>query len=367
MGVAATLAGHRATHARVQIPAKGIWYLESALDGEHTIAAGTRVEAKVSDLTLSGTILSGGPQKGRSVFRVVGGAGGWHRELPAFAYANDAGTKVSKVIGDAAAKVGETFSDTSNASAGIGYTRPEGRASEVLALAPDGWYVNEAGVTKLGRRPAATLPAKVTRVEPLDAARHFVELASDSIATILPGVVVDGMSAIDVEHSLTPDGLRSKVWGVANDNGDFRDLAAVRAVFEVLDPQRKFRGVTEYRVVTRTGDRLNLQPVLSSLGMPDLARVKVRPGVAGMKSVVPLGSMVLVAFVNSDRGRPYVCGFEDPDGPGFGSGAEFVARVGDSVSVTLVALPVTGGGGGTVSGTASGSITSGSATVKAVD
>lgn len=367
MGVAATVAGHRATHARVMIPKKGIWYLEAALDGEHAIASGTVVETKLADLTLSGAVLSGGAKKGRSVFRIVGGKGGWHQVIPAFNYANDAGTKITKVIGDAAAKVGESFSDTSSVSAGIGYTRPEGRASEVLDLAPDGWYVTEAGVTKLGSRPTSTLPANVTRVEPLDKARHFVELASDSIAAILPGVVVDGMEAVDVEHSITPDGLRSKVWGLANDAGDFRDLAAVRAVFDALDPNRKFRGVTEYRVVTRSGDRLNLQPVLSSIGMPTLARVKVRPGVAGMKAIVPLGSVVLVAFVNSDRGRPYVCAFDDPESPGFGTGAEFVARVGDSVEVTLVSLPVVGGGGGSVSGTASGTITGGSATVKAVD
>lgn len=369
MGVNATMAGHRVTHARAQIPARGIWYVEASLDGEHTIAAGAQVETKIADLTLSGTVLSGGPRKGRSTYRVIGGRGGWHRVIGRKSYANDAGTKASKVIGDAASEVGEVFSDTSTTSAGPGYTRPADRASVVLEqFALEGWYVDETGRTRLGRRTARALPAKATLVEPYDAARGVAKVASDSIATILPGVLVGGAEAADVEHTLTPEtGLRSTIWTVRGAERESRDIAAIRAVVEALDPFRRFRGVTEYRVVTREGKRLNLQPVLSSLGMPDLPRVKVRPGVAGMEAIVPLGSVVLVAFVNSDPGRPYVCGFDDAEGPGFGSGAEFVARVGDSVSVTLTSLPVTGGGGGTVSGTASGTITSGSATVKAVD
>lgn len=373
MGVAATMAGHRATHARVQIPARGIWYAELSLDGEHTIASGTTVEAKLADLTLSGAVLSGAARKGRSTYRVIGGRGGWHRALAKKSYANDAGTKVSKVISDAASEVGEIFSDTSTVSAGPGFTRPADRAAVVLEqLAPNGWYVDEAGQTRLGRRAAATLPAKATLVEPVDMSRGVAKIASDTIATILPGVTVGALEAADVEHVLTPEtGLRTTIWGTRGTDRESRDIAAIRAVVEALDPFRKFRGVTEYRVVTREAKRLNLQPVLTSLGMPDLPRVRIRPGVAGMETIVPLGSLVLVAFVNSDPGRPYVCGFEDPEGPGFGTGAEFVARVGDAVSISAAALTAAAGTNGagavTFANAASGTITGGSATVKAVD
>jgi hypothetical protein len=69
--------------------------------------------------------------------------------------------------------------------------------------------------------------------------------------------------------------------------------------------------------VTQEGERLNLQPVRVSLGMPDLLRVPVRPGVAGARADVALGSTVLVSFVNADPARPVVVGFEAPDGQGF--------------------------------------------------
>ena len=124
------------------------------------------------------------------------------------------------------------------------------------------------------------------------------------------------MPVVDVQHELTPSGLRSTVWGPTANTAD-RALDALRAVMEQLDPFRKFRGVTEYLVVTQEGDLLNLQPVLASSGMPEVSRVSVRPGVSGAKSMVMLGSNVLVGFVNSDPGRPYVASFEGGDGAGF--------------------------------------------------
>lgn len=339
-----TLAGHRVTSARVTLSAWGCWYADASVDGEHTLSG--RVELQVADLTLSGTVLSGGPDKGRSFYRLVAGAGGWGRKIPAESYDDDAGVKKSTVFGDAAAKAGETLDLSSlKASDRLGprYTRPEGRASSVLELhASRAWYVGEDGVTRLGQRPASKLPAKAT-LGPVDRARKTVTIASDSIATILPGLVVEGLMAVDVQHELSPSGLRSTIWGSMADGKD-RALEALRAVMEQLDPFRRFRGVTEYRVVTQEGSMLNLQPVLASSGMPDLPRVPVRPGVAGCKSDVMLGALVLVTFVNSDPGRPYVAGFEDADGAGFvplmttidaqtivrlGAGAIPIARAGD--------------------------------------
>jgi hypothetical protein len=82
----------------------------------------------------------------------------------------------------------------------------------------------------------------------------------------------------------------------------------------------RFRGLYEYRVVTQEDERLNLQAVQVALGMPDIRRAFVRPGVAGCRADVALGSRVLVAFVNADPARPVVVGFEDAEGAGFAPG-----------------------------------------------
>jgi hypothetical protein len=51
--------------------------------------------------------------------------------------------------------------------------------------------------------------------------------------------------------------------------------------------------------------------------MPDLARVTLRPGVAGIRCTPLLGSRVLVAFVDADPSRPVVVSFEGEDDNGF--------------------------------------------------
>ncbi len=316
---AATLNGHRVTSARVTVPAWGCWWADASIDGEVELSG--RVELKVADLTLSGTVLSGGPAKGRSDFRIVAGAGGWGRPLPKKSWANDAGMKLSSVIGDAAEAVGETFDSGGNTDrVGPAWVRPEGDnvpASLVLSLlAPSAWYVDEAGTTRLGRRSASTLGAGVTHGV-VDRARGTVTLAAESIAGILPGLVVDGLNVVDVLHTIdAKGGLRSTVWGALS-SGTSRRLAAFRGIIDQLDPDRRFRGVTEYRVVTLEGERLNLQPIRVSTGMPDLHRVYVRPGLAGCRADVALGSRVLVGFADSDPARPYVSSFEDADGEGF--------------------------------------------------
>ncbi len=338
----ATLNGIRATSARANIPAWGCWYAEASIDGEHVLEGPATL--KIADLTLVGTVLSGGPTHGRSVYRIVGGKGGWGRSVPKKGYANDAGVKVATIVGDAAKEVGESLGTISASDrAGPAYARQAGPASRVLQdLAPRGWYVNEAGVTQLGARPAGALVGKVTRIDPYNKASGKVVLAAESISTILPGVVVDGITAVDVLHEISATGgLRSTVWG----SQVHTSLEGFKAIFDQLYPDLPYRGWTEYRVVTRTGSLLNLQPVRTATGMPDLERVPVRPGVAGCEAEVALGSRVLVGFVDSDAARPFVCPMEDADGAGYLpatlnllEGSNGVARVGDEITITSAQL-----------------------------
>jgi hypothetical protein len=313
----ATLDGNRCTSASVTLPSYGVWWAEVGLDAEVSLSGA--VTLVLADLTLTGTVMSGGPSKGRSRYRIAGGAGGWGTTVAAKGYADDAGVKRAKVIADAATAAGETFlnEETTPTRLGPSYARADGPASSVLHdTAPQAWYVDEAGVTRLGARTGAELAVTATR-GPLDLAAGCQTVAATAIATILPGVIVDGNVATDVVHSVDADqGLRSTLYYAGVTSGA-RRLELWRELAEALDPRRRFRGVTEYRVVTLDGERLNLQPVLTSVGMPDVQRVIARPGVAGCKAEVALGSRVGVAFMNSDPSRPYVCCYEDAEGEGF--------------------------------------------------
>lgn len=349
MGLDVKLQDRRVTKARVMMAAWGCTYADVALDGEHTLTG--HVTLALGDLSLACTVLSGGPQKGRSSYRIVGGRGGWGRTIAEKSYANDAQVKWSTVIGDAATACGESF-DLSTVSAdrrtGPAYTRPSGPASRVLEeLAPAGWYVGEDGVTRLGRRPATTLAASVTRVSVADRARLKVTVASESLKALVPGITIDGIEAVDVLHEVEPDSVRTTIWGSFDGSTD-RKVAAFRKLADQMDPDRPFRGVTEYRVVTQSGDRLNLQPVRRSTGMPELQRVPMRPGVSGCRSDVMPGSSVLVAFVDSDPGRPVVVAFEDAEGDGFTPllteiDASTFVKIGAGVKPVIAAGDLAGG------------------------
>ena len=345
MGLTATLNGNRITEARLSIPAWGASYHDVSLDAEVTIAKGAACTLVVADLTVKCTALSGGPAAGRAYYRLVAGAGGWGKEIPAKSYANDLGVKNSTILGDAASAAGETL-DTSTIPSGTfapSFVRIADQACRVLEqLAPSAWYVGEDGQTRIGARPSTTVSAKLDQTSQLDLARGTVTLASDTIAAILPGATIAGLTVVDVEHEIASGALRSKVWGQQS-GGTSRRLSALRKIVDQLDPDRKFRGTYEFRIVTQSGNRLNLQPVRVSTGMPNLSRVYVRPGVPGVGAQYALGSRVLVTFPDGDPGRPAVVAFEDADGAGFlpimlelaGPGGVPVARLGDQVTSFL--------------------------------
>ena len=310
----ATLNGIACTSVSVHLPAWGLWFADCSLDREAALSG--RVDLLVADLTLRGAIVSGGSWQGRSSYRIVGGTGGWCKPLPPKAYVNDAGVKISTVLTDAATECGETIEGAPAGVVGLAFDRLSGPASAVLNLVcPQSWYVGEDGLTRFGRRSSYTVPSTVARTA-VDTSGGYVELASDSIAKLLPGAIVDGATAVDVVHRLDGGKLRSTLWSSAFGPTTKRLLAWSKLI-EQMRPFERYRGVWEYRVAFRSGDRLDLQAATSRFGLPDLRAVRVRPGVAGCKASVQLGSLVLVAFVNADPSRPCVVGFDEPESPGF--------------------------------------------------
>ena len=220
------------------------------------------------------------------------------------------------MLRDAAVACGESIGTVASSSVGPAFARHRGPASRVLeALVPRGWYVDEAGVTQIGSRAAVAWTGAATRITNDEAQRRY-ELAPSTLVGLLPGAIVDGVEALDVEHVLDGEGkLRTTLWGgpVAP---SARLPEALRRIVEHYTAQHRYRGVWEYRVVLQTGQRLDLQAVRASSGMPDLRGVRVRPS-AGCRASLTLGSIVLVAFVNGDPTRPFLTAFEGPSGGGW--------------------------------------------------
>jgi hypothetical protein len=307
-----------------------------------------RVTLALADVSLTGTIVSGGVAEGKAAYRLVGGAGGWGRVLSAKGYTSDAGVKIATVVGDAAREAGETLAGVPTTRLGSHYARLNGPASHVLhGIAPRGWHVDFAGVTQFGARAATTYAGDGTRTR-IDTAGRVIEISTESLAGLVPGVSVDGAApATDVEYTLDAKRLIARVYAGARTT---RRLDAMARILEALAPDLRYRGVYEFRVVTQEGDRLNLQPVRAATGLPDLARVPMRPGMAGLRSNVQLGELVLVAFVDADPSRPVVVAHDAPDAPGWmpltlelgGPAALGVARITDPVVAGAFAGTIVG-------------------------
>jgi hypothetical protein len=251
---------------------------------------------------------------------MMAGSGGWGKIIDAKSYANDAGAKLATVLNDAASFAGETIDSATipNVAVGPHFTRESGPASRVLeATYPSAWHVGEDGKTRLGKRTSAVIDTEFTLIEN-DVSLGRISIVADSLVGIVPGVVVDGYEAVDVWHELDGTKLSTTIW-TTGPSTTSRELIAFRRMVEALFPWLKFLGTWEYRVVTLEGNRVNLQSVRASSGMPDLRRVKIRPGVPGCYGKPSLGSMCLVTFANADRTRPVILSFDDVDSGGFAS------------------------------------------------
>lgn len=352
-----SLAGTAIARARVQLGAWGLPWADVSLPVPTVLAVGAHVDLVIADATMKVTVVAGGAFEGNAAYRVVGGTGGWRKTIPAKSYANDAAVKTSTVLTDAANVCGETIADLPASRMGPHYARASDVAAMTLhALAPRNWYVDFAGVTRIGQRPTTTYAGTAPRTH-VDPQGQVIELAVESVAGLVPGVVVDGMApATDVEFVLEPTRLMARVWGGAAPLS--RRLAALTAIARAAFPRDRYRGAYEFRVINQTGERFNLQPVRNAIGFDVLANVPVRPGVAGARNTVTPGELVVVQFLDSDPSRPVITSHDAPDAPGW---MPLTIELGGpgALGVACVTSPV-------VAGPFAGTVTLGSARVKAV-
>lgn len=349
----ATLGGFSVSKALVQVGAWGTYWIGVDLVEPEVITGKTTFVC--GGVSMACTVMNGGAVDGYAAYRLVGGTGGWGNSVPAKPYLDDGGVKVSTVIGDAARTVGEAVDGLPTTRLGPHYARRVGPASQVLhALTPFAWRVDFDGVTRFGPRPTTEYKGDAPRTRRSPGV-NVIDLATEDLTGLVPGVTIDGSApATDVEYELDEKRLTVRVYAGARSN---RRLDAQRRIVEAMFPNMRYSGVHEFRVVTQSGERVNLQPVRTANGLPPLMNVPIRPGMAGLKAKVMPGSLVLVGFIDQDPSRPAVISHDAADSPGWmpleldlgGPAALGVARMTDPVQA----------------GPFSGAIVSGSLRVKA--
>ena len=368
-----SVGGIPAQSVRLHVGNTGPWHVLADLESDEPLVYGATVPVRIGDLTLVGTVdpLFDGTYNLQRKCRVVAGGGGWGRIVSRKGYHNDAGVKARLIAEDAARLVGEQIGTfvPRRERVGTDYARQEGPASSALEDAAGSgvsWWVDYAGLTHVGVRPAVQTDADSYDVVAYDPRERVATLALPDIAAVgIGSILATGLpeprAVRHLELSITSDETRATVWLGGDDTSPERLSGLMRSIVaRVTD--RKLFGPWRYRLVRMGPDgRADLQPVRPEAGLPELAAIEVW-GAPAMHANLTPGAHVLVQFVEGDRAQPVVTHVTPRGGAGWipltvtigGNEGSPAARQGDAVEVLLPPAVFSG----TISGApASGALT----------
>ncbi len=320
----ANVDGHTCIEAVLHVPNVGPWWADVVFEGAPEVSGA--VVFALGDLQLHGTVdLSAdgtfGEQR-RS--RIVAGGGGWATLVTAQHYHSEAGVRALGVAQDAARLAGETLGTFAPAvdSIGADYTREAGLASRVLEDVIGGtpWHVDYSGQTIVGTRATAEADAADYQVLDFNPRENLVTLAIDDLETVGIGSILsegldNPLTVRELEVRVSVDASRTTAWGGGTAAGRGRLAGLVEGVVRAVTDDRlpyKYR----YRVIRMATNRVELQAVALTAGLPDVLPVSMRPGVAGAHAKLVAGSRVLVEFIEGDRTMPVIVGFAGKDDTG---------------------------------------------------
>ncbi len=348
-----SVGGQPAATMQLIVPAEGPWFADFVLHDEVNVTGA--VEVIVGEVSLQGTVDDrySGNYGLSGAARVVAGANGWRDLLPAKTYHNDLRVRAEDIAQDAATEAGETLGSFagSDLTVGVDYLRNAGPASRTLADAAGTatWWVDYDGITHVGTRTGSAIDPEL--VVDFDPAAKVATLVVDQL-TLAPGdsITIEGQSLVirELQIEIKDASFLVKAW-VGEPTAPGRIVKSLRRIVERLT-DGKLHGVYRYRVTGMTGQRVNLTPVDTTLGLPDALLVSMFPGVPGADADLTTGSQALVQFVDGHRGQPVVTQFVGPDGENPNpeklrllGGGKPLAGVGDSITVLLPPIvPIVG-------------------------
>jgi hypothetical protein len=167
-------------------------------------------------LTMKCTAVNVGTFSGSTRVRVVGGAGGWRKQINAKSYQRPLGVKKSTILGDAARDCGETIVVDADASIGSAFVRQTAIAARVLEQVGDPWWVRNDGVTEVGERDTSQISSHFN-VMSTQLAIGQVFLATDDLQDWNPGrrfqtPTISMRTISSVMHHIEKDRIRTEAW-----------------------------------------------------------------------------------------------------------------------------------------------------------
>lgn len=311
--------GRAVIAAEIVLPLTGNWSIDLQLDSTEKLTGEATLDSE--GVTFVGTAVRPVIEGGRSLARIVGGAGGLHRQLGATNYVN---TTVRGVLSDAIREAGERLSGTSDAgilgAALSRWERAAGEAWEAIAAVVEhagaNWRMLADGTIWVGRD---TWPEQKLESVHIDRSNPAVIELAPERPDLRPGVTFQGEKIRLVVHYLSTK-LRTEAY-VQSLADTFAALFAPlrRAIdYSRLYPARVSRQNADGTVQVVADD-----PAIKGAG---LDKVPIRLGVPG-SVLISSGQRVLIGFASGDPSRPFAVSWERDavDELRLGSAVDFVA------------------------------------------
>lgn len=192
------------------LPFSGIWMADLVLAEPKDLSG--KQTLTLSDATYTCTPVRAVSFSGARGVRVVGGAGGWAKGIPAKAYAN--GIKLSAVLSDVASAAGEQLVLDADKTLGQ-FIRPQGPASKTLQMVLGAaWWMDPLGVVQTKARDTSPIGVDYTAIR-VTGASGLWEIATEDVAAWTPGRSFRGPTSSGVisrvEHKVSKGMLRTVV------------------------------------------------------------------------------------------------------------------------------------------------------------
>lgn len=191
--MAITLNGERCKTLRIMVPKTGPWLADVELEGSPAAPSGLSTLV-VGASTLTGTAAPEATSRylTRVKARLIAGAAGWRKNLPARAYHNDVpgGVSAKSVLDSTAAACGETLTGDYPADRlGFDYVRANGPAYRAIGRIAAGWWVGYDGQTRMLARASSSASAPI-EIKDFDAHSRVAELEIAELEDIAIGMVI---------------------------------------------------------------------------------------------------------------------------------------------------------------------------------
>jgi len=336
-------------------PLRGAWTADLEVDAD-AAPTGT-LTLSGAGLSLVGTVATSQSWNDRQRCRIVGGKGGMGRPLgPAWFRS----TTLRTVVAATLTAAGETLSPTSDAAtlalpvaawARLRSTAAASLETLLAVFAPSAvWRVLPDGSVYVG---PLTWPTVTTTAVVQDnrGDEDAADLAGEDLsldAGVSVAVASSTLRRVGLaRHRITAQALRSEAWWYsgASERGI---LASVRTLVErIVGPRLDLLAAYPATVVSKTADG-TLEPRPSSSKVPPVTPVPIRYGVPGITAKVAAGARVWLEFAGGDASQPVATLWESASVTELDiagtlihvGGSQFVARVGDPVTVLLDSVTV---------------------------